>query len=423
MMNHAKIFLFVLVLSSTNNPSFVPANAEKSVLAENITNSTNHESRNSILHHWSEVDEASPPLTSVVIMALIAILSPFLNTCLLFFLQDLPLTKQCIMNTLYQDVIRINLALVSFWTISGMISKFLIEMNKIFIISIFNEILAAVNEALASVIVFYLSLIGGLRLFTTRYHILDPLTHFFGEKEENIIRSIRFFLFLLSFSIVSAILASSTKLITYFSIRGECSVLLNLPLSSKLMLVYDVGMVIICILLHVSAKIYQNMEDAKLRRDLLELEVQLNNSRRKQIELEIQWNKSLGIKTNDGIDALKNSKDSDMTNDYFSSIPYLENLPVIVYMINCVLITFIILSNCLDVSEMNFWWIITIFTANQGLLIPMAIGFWYPDIRLYFCRNAPDTFMSLFSGKRIRYQLSRRSMRRISPYDEEIETA
>ena len=413
----------MLVLACTNNPSFVPTNAEKSILTENRTISTNHESRNSTFHQWSEVNEASPPMTSVVIMALITMLSPFLNTCLLFFLQDLPLAKQCIMNTLYQDVIRINLALVSFWTVSGMISKFLVEMNNIFIISIFNEILAAVNEALSSVIVFYLSLIGGLRLFTTRYHILDPLTHFFGEKEENILRSIRLIMFLASFSIISAILVSSARPITYFSIRGECSVLLNLPQSSKLMLIYEVGMVIICITIHVSAKIYQNLQDAKLRRDLLELEIQLNKSRRKQIELEIQWNKSLGINKNDDIDSLKDIKDSDLTSDYFSSIPYLENLPVIVYMINCVLITSIVLSNCLDISEMNFWWIITIFTANQGLLIPMAIGFWYPDIRLYFCRNVRNSFILVFSCKGIRCQLSRRAMRRISPYEEEVELA
>ena len=413
----------MFVLASAINPSFVPTNAMKSVLAENTTNSTNHESKISTLYQWSEVNEASPPMTSVVIMALIAILSPFLNTCLLFFLQDLPLTKQCIMNTLYQDVIRINLALVSFWTVSGMISKFLIETNNIFMISIFNEILAAVNEALSSVIVFYLSLIGGLRLFTTRYHILDPLTHFFGEKEENILRSIRFIMFLVSFSITSAILVSSTRPITYFSIRGECSVLLILPLSSKLMLIYEVVMVMICIMVHVSAKIYQNLQDAKLRRDLLELENQLNKSRRKQIELEIQWNKSLGINTNDDIDSLKDIKDLDLTSDFFSSIPYLENLPVIVYMINCVLITSIVLSNCLDISEMNFWWIITIFTANQGLLIPMAIGFWYPDIRLYFCRNVRNSFILVFSCKGIRCQLFRRAMRRISPYEEEVELA
>ena len=307
----------MIVLACANNQNLVLANAEKMVSAENGANSTNQESSDTIWHQWYEVNEASPPLTSVVIMALIAILSPLLNTCLLFFLQDLPLTKQCIMNTLYQDVIRINLALVSFWTISGMISKFLIEMNKIFIISIFNEILAAVNEALASVIVFYLSLIGGLRLFTTRYHILDPLTHYFGEKEENILRSIRFIMFLVSFSITSAILVSSTRPITYFSIRGECSVLLILPLSSKLMLIYEVVMVMICIMVHVSAKIYQNLQDAKLRRDLLELENQLNKSRRKQIELEIQWNKSLGINTNDDIDSLKDIKDLDLTSDFF----------------------------------------------------------------------------------------------------------
>ena len=402
-----------------NKQCLALTNAEKSVLSENGENLTNQESSDTIWHQWSKVNETSPPLTSVVIMALIAILSPFLNICLLYFLQDLPLTKQCIMNTLYQDVIRINLALVSFWTVSGIISKFFIEMKIISVMLIFDEVLAVVNEALFSVIVFYLSLIGGLRLFTTRYHILDPLTHFFGEKEEKILRSIRFIMFLVSFSIIAAILLSSTKPITYFSIRGECSIISNLPLSSKLMLIYEVGLGLICTLLHVFAKVYQNLQDAKLRKDLLELEIQLNRSRRIQIELEIQWNKSLGININDGIDSLRNIKDSDITGDYFSSIPYLENLPVIVYMINCVLITCIILSNCLDISEMNFWWSITIFTANQGLLIPMAIGFWYPDIRLYFCRNVRNTFDFVFSCKRIRCQISRRVTRKITPNDKD----
>ena len=386
-----------------------------------FANESNH-------YEWSIMLEASPSLSIVVIMALIVILSPFLNLFLLYFLQDLPINKQCIMNTLYQDTIKVNLLLVCFWTLSGMIYKCVTETRNVSLISTFNDSILALNEGLYSVTMIYLSLIGGLRLYTTRYNVLDPLTKFFGSNEDKILRSIRLILLAIFLCITSGILISSTKPMPYFYIRRECSTPSSLPLSTLQITVYDAVLFVVSAMLHISAKVYQNWQDSKIRKDLLELEFQLNRSRRNMIELEIQWNKSLGIDTNNADDALKNSIESELDGGYFRSMPYLENLPVIVYMMNCFLIMIILFLNCTiveDVITINFWWSITIFVGNQGLLIPLAIVFWYPDIRSYYYRKFCEYYDFLVSCyESIEKRCRKRTMRRVIPIGEvEIEMA
>ena len=389
-----------------------------------FTNSSNETVAELSENEWLNVAETSPPLMTIVIMAIVSLLSPFLSISLLFWLQDLPLTKQCIMNTLYQDIVKLNLTLVSFWIFSGVTSKVLVEVREDSIMPTINEIIAAVNESFFSVIVLCLSLIGGLRLYTTRYHVLDPLTYFFGDNEVKILRSIRSLFLILFLFIISGLLFSSTKPISYFILQGECSMFSTLPFSSRLMLAYEVVLCIICVTLHVSAKIYQDLEDHNLQRDMLELEIQLNRSRRIMIDLEIQWNRSLGIRTDEN--SLNNTNDRDVTSDYFTSVPYLENLPVIVYMINSIVIGIMNLVNSFGTNgamSINFWWIITIFTTNQGILMPIAIGFWYPEIRRYFYQNLLESHRCIVDFVHVvNWQLTRRGERRVFPRSEEAET-
>ena len=382
-----------------------------------FTNSTNVTIAELFEKEWLNISETSPPLMTIIIMATISLLSPFLNILLLFWLQDLPLTKQCIMNTLYQDIVKLNLTLVSFWIFSGFISKALVETREVSLMPTINEIIAAVNESFFSVIVLYLSLIGGLRLYTTKYHVLDPLTYFFGDNEAKILRSIRFLFLSLFLFITIGLFFSSARPIAYFTLRGECSMFSDLPLSSCLMLMYEMVLCIICVMLHVSAKVYQDLEDTHLQRDMLELEIQLNKSRQVMIELEMQWNRSLGIRTDEN--SLSNTNDMEVTSNYFPSIPYLENLPVIVYLINCIVIATMNTVNCFGTNGetfMNFWWSITIFTTNQGILIPIAIVFGYPEIRRYYYQNLRGIHCCIVSSfNRINWPITRRVERRVFP--------
>ena len=72
-----------------------------------------------------------PSWTAVAMMLSLVVVSPFLVLPLLEFLQDLPLNKQCLLNYLYQDVLKTNLLFVWLWALSGMTFKILVENHNL----------------------------------------------------------------------------------------------------------------------------------------------------------------------------------------------------------------------------------------------------------------------------------------------------
>ena len=68
-----------------------------------------------------------PSWTAVAMMFSLFVVSPFLILPLIWFLQDLPLNKQCLLSYLYQDVLKSNLLFVWLWALSGMTFKILVE--------------------------------------------------------------------------------------------------------------------------------------------------------------------------------------------------------------------------------------------------------------------------------------------------------
>ena len=107
--------------------------------------------------------------TAVTMMISLFVASPFFVLPLLWFLQDLPLNKQCIMNCLYQDVIKINLLFVWSWAFSAITFKILAEKFMIDHLEAFVEFAVIANEIVYFLIMIYLSLIGGLRVYVAKF--------------------------------------------------------------------------------------------------------------------------------------------------------------------------------------------------------------------------------------------------------------
>ena len=142
--------------------------------------------RNNLLNH-----NDIPSWLAVAAMVVVLVMSPFCALPLLWFLQDLPLNKQCILNSLYQDVIKSNLLFVWLWTFTGMTFKILSENYMIGHLKAFVEFAAIANEGIYTLLMTYLCLIGGLRLYITKFNVLDPLADTFGTNEGRVQGSYR----------------------------------------------------------------------------------------------------------------------------------------------------------------------------------------------------------------------------------------
>ena len=315
-----------------------------------------------------------PSCAAVSMMILLFVVSPFFVLPLLWFLQDLPLNKQCVMNYLYQDVIKTNLLFVWFWTLTGMDFKILSENYIIEYLESFVEIAAIANEALYSLIMISLFLIGGLRLYITKFNVLDPLADTFGANEGRIIKTIRTLFLSFGLLVVAIILATSTKPISYFQILMNSRAIDELPMSTILLFLFDVGLCLITTALHLSAKFYQINQDSKLRKEIIELEIHLN--------------KNLAIADSSVDIPVIGPPLEVIENDGF--MVHKQTLPLVIFMANSMMITVLLLLNFFDadrVTTIDFWWSITVFVGNQGLFIPISLIIWNPAIRNYSRRK------------------------------------
>ena len=345
----------------------------------------------------------APSWTAVSMMFLVLIVSPFFVFPLLWFLQDLPLNKQCIISYLYQDVLKINLLFVCFWTLSGITFKILSENYMIDYLEPFAEFTAIANEALYFVMMIHLCLTGGLRLYISKYNVLDPVTEIFGTNEGRISKSIRITLVSLGLLVVVIIFTTSTEPVSYFQIINSSSEVGELPLSTVLLFLFDVGLCLITTALHICGKFYQMIQDSKLRKEIIELEIHLN--------------RNLAIVDSSVDIPVVVPPLEDVENEGF--MVHKQTLPVVIFMASSMMIMVLLLLNFFHaetLTKIDFWWSLTIFIGNQGLFIPILLLTWNPTIRIYRRRkliclrnNATAWFTNLARKSK------RRTLRKVDP--------
>ena len=127
----------------------------------------------------------------IFFMCIITLVAPYLNHLWISFLKDQPLNKQCVLNRLCRDVVRVNLLYCLLWTTTSMILKMIDASGSERTINDVAYCSSLLNEGVFYILMMYLLLIGSLRIYTLRYNVLDPVEECFGKCENMVVTCIR----------------------------------------------------------------------------------------------------------------------------------------------------------------------------------------------------------------------------------------
>ena len=232
------------------------------------------------------------------------------------------------------------------------------------------------------------------------------ITIIFSDGLENpgrICSTIRAVLLALVLLIAVIILITSTKPVAYLQILKSSSEMDELPLSSLLLFLFDVGLCLITTALHVCGKIYQMNQDSKLQKEIIELEIHLN--------------RNFG-NTDSSVDVqVAGPPLIEVENEGF--MVHKQTLPVVIFMASSMMIMVLLLLNFSNSErdiKIDFWWSLTVFIGNQGLLVPISSIICIPTIRIYSKRRINclrSNVTSWFTSKARKWE--RRPLRKIAP--------
>ena len=340
-------------------------------------------------------------------MAFVFLASPFFVKVILSFLRDQPPTKQCTVTYLYQDLIKVHLGFVWVWSSSGIILKILSDVDKDDLARHFVTCLVLVHQAVFLLIILYICMIGALRMCTAKLNKLDPLEEMIGGNDDTTIKIVRLIIWSTVALVLILYMCTSTRPMVYYQILEQKQTLTELPTNSLILFFFDLGLCLFSILLHVMVKIYQNIDDAKVRRELKELDKHLNasfgNSKR---------------------DSVKETFDDTIQNPL--THPYSvhrSTVPLVVCIGNSILVVMLLLLCYFGIRHINFWWIMAIFIVNQAVILPLIFILFYQEVRSYLCRRSKyyiDAFINKF--KQVKSRIQRRNLRKVIPLsDRKIE--
>ena len=374
----------------------------------------------------NDANNPYPDISWMIALTLLQIflISPCLSNLLVGFFQNQPMQKQCVMNTLYQDVIQMNQLLVWCWTMSGLIIQQLSAIEQATFILMFAKYMVVVQEALALAILLYLCLIGGLRLYTIKFSVLDPTTDYWEVSDYTAIRIIRSSLGIFVAAVIVILCITSTRPLVYFQILQKTWTLSDLPTSTFILLSVDAGLICICVGLLITGNIYQKWEDAKTIKELIELEIQLNKS----FEMSNFTNSQSGNTAQFTASWFGNTKSSvndtlriqiDAPSKGVISKPYSVHhftLPTLLFLVNGIMTLSLLLIHTFNIMNFGFWWAMTLFLTNQGFLIPLILILYNHPIRSYSTRSIQYHLEYMFgSMQRITSTFCRRDLRKIIP--------
>ena len=193
-------------------------------------------------------------------MLLISIVSLFLYSVLTGTLQDQPLSKQCLVNRLYQDAARINLISVCFWALSGVVWSVLGTGNIISKLQT-AETISLIHETIVLTTLQNLNTIGILRLLIAKDKVLDPLSNWF-EDENSAIRTIRIITMSVSGIFAGTIYIFSLNSPVYYNILQEN--ISNVPTGSMVVLILEIALLMLSGILHATATFFHLYGESRL---------------------------------------------------------------------------------------------------------------------------------------------------------------
>ena len=282
-----------------------------------------------------------------------------LTMILIGYLKNQPTNKQCLMNCMYQDAIKINFAIVLFWSGLSVTCKWFgngsyFDIRPAIYIALANQTLSLFLHA-------YLNAIGFLRLYTMKYKSLDPATEWIGDDDNKALRKFRTITSLLVIIAITTMFATDTNPPIFYHLHGKNGHVKHLPIGSCVVLGLQILLCSACAFLHFAAKVYLKLEETKL----------------------FQRHTQGGMYKFTSID---------------TEFPLLERfiVPILPYLTSTlVLILGLVLlySTHITLEKGNFWFLASLFITVEGLLLPGWIVFRSANIRLYAKRQLGQTWL------------------------------
>lgn len=297
------------------------------------------------------------PWGTVVTMALILVIAPYFSLLGIRFFKDQPLNKQCILNQLCRDGAMLQTVFVSLWAIYVVGMKCIQAPENEALFLEITKYISFTNETIFFTGILYLCLIAFLRIHTMVYQILDPWEDWLGVNERMALALIRLGISFIVLLIVGLIFMTSATPIIYYKLTEQDLKWKNIPMQSRLKVIFNITCCILCISLFVAGKIYQH------RRDSI---VQAGH------HCEVQTG------TNSAGEEIRRG------NQFANYI----SLASMLYLFSFVLVLSIILLLYLNVIHVDIWWGITTLIGIQGVVMPTMFIVVNQPFRHYCLRQA-----------------------------------
>ena len=175
---------------------------------------------------------------------------------------DQPMNKQCLVNLLYRDVLRINITHVSLWSFAIFYCEC---QGQIPFGEAGAQIIAYLNQILTLLILFYLNTIGILRLCTARLKQVDLGIPFLGEYDEVALRNVRCGIYSALSVVVGTQVCLSAMPPAYYPLSNGLKVhVKHLSTGSIIVLAFQFLLLSLCAIFHLGAKLCIVKEKIKM---------------------------------------------------------------------------------------------------------------------------------------------------------------
>ena len=298
----------------------------------------------------------------------------FLTSLIIHSLKNLPLSKQSLIVRMYEDSLRVNVLLVLFWGCSSSIWSLLEGMNDEYKKKT-AEIIAYLDQMLSLMLVLNLLSIGLFRILRVKYKVLDPFSIWVDDegKSLGILRGLIIIVGLL----VNILIYISFSMPPVFHMIKDGN-LNNAPISSMVILTFDIGVLIFCGILHISASMLQKYQELRF---IQKYEYQGSDATRTENNNRV---------TKCLIFCCKN--DTEPINISGVVICFLMNALFIIF--GCI---FVYHLQPYFNTDCSFWAIILLFITNQGVIIPILIVLKYASLKVIIVRSLQNLKYRLYT--------------------------
>jgi len=317
------------------------------------------------------------PICVVIFMSLAFVIAPIISSLLLRFLQDRPLSKQCLVNYLLRDLIKMNNLLVCLWTTLAFCFILFEHHKDPFILISITKYITYTNVGIFFMAMMYGCLISSIRLYAITFNVLDPVDAFLGEHiRVSPLVLIRIFTSATVLLLIGLLYFNSILPILYFKIIEKQMRWKDIPQESRIFYGIEMTLCAICSTLFAAAKTYQCKIDSIQQALAL-----------KYVTAHTIGNSHDGNNTNPANEATEESPGNLQDSRGRIYNPKLVALPNLLYAFAALLMTVLILLQCIGAINVDIWWILTALVGMHGVILPIIFIFWYDNIRTYCCRQ------------------------------------